>query len=139
MSSKILLALAMLFSIALAGCSSEKRLDGTNSDTLKSSWKEMYQEVPEAERKDFIRGSAFLIFEAAGPVYFEESPFDSWSSIATIQYLTSPRIITEVRPDVIQQFDGKSRSDIIDFRDSYDINEEISQGKLEGVVDRTIL
>ncbi len=139
MSSKILLALAMLFSIALAGCSSEKRLDGTNSDTLKSSWKEMYQEAPEAERKDFIRGSAFLIFEVAGPVFFEETPFNSWDSLAIIEYLGRSRIITEVRPDIIQQFDGKSRSDIIDFRDSYDINEEISQGKLEAVVDRTIL
>lgn len=139
MLNKAVFVAALFFSIILAGCSSEMKIDGTNTETLKQSWMQMYDETPENERENFVRGSAYLIFEAAGPVLFENSTFSDWGTIAVTQFVTSPNIVRDARPYIVEEFDGKSRADIISLSNSYSISEDIPQNRLEIMVDRIIL
>lgn len=87
----LLFSTALLASFVLAGCSGEKGIDGTNTDTLKSSWQEMYSEVPESERSEFIEGSGLVILDSLDEFYSSLERFDTWSSTAYVDLSTDIR------------------------------------------------
>jgi hypothetical protein len=119
----LLLSTTLLMSMVLAGCSSEATIDGTNEDTLKESWMSMYETVPQANRNQFIDGSALMVLDSLEEVLTEANPnFTKWSSLAYIDF--SGR--REHRSDyayesITTMMDDKTQTDILAFANSSDI------------------
>lgn len=130
----------VLSSLALlVGCSSEPELDATNADSLSTSWQEMYETVPEAERETFMKGSAFIIIDAASPTVLEHYDTDQWSGITTMEYVTKPDLRKEARINVIAAFEGKTKADILAATENIDGLEEFRPVDYERLVDSSIL
>ncbi|MGP9655968.1 DUF6694 family lipoprotein [Halomonas sp. AOP35-4E-18] len=123
----LLFSTVLLASFVLAGCSGEKAIDGTNTDTLKSSWQEMYSEVPESERSDFIEGSGLIILDSLDEFYSSLDRMDTWSSAAYVDLSTDIRHRGDykdtIRTLITEGFDGKNQTDITSFAENS--NDEI--------------
>jgi hypothetical protein len=121
---KLLLS-ASLFSVFLVGCSSEVEIDGTNMDTTRESWQQMYSEVPESERSTFIEGSGLIVLDSIEDIYASLDRFKPWSSTAYTDLATDiihrPDYGDSLRMAVTDGFDGKTKSEIIDFVENSDV------------------
>ena len=119
---KLLLSVTFLLSTVLMGCSGEAEIDGTNTDTMRQSWQEMYSTVPESERESFIKGSGLLVLDSVEEIYSSLDRLEPWSPTAYVDLSTDIIHRNEygsaLRNSITEGFNGKTRSDIIDFSES---------------------
>lgn len=137
MLKKFIVALAISSSMVLAGCSSEKKLDGTNLDALKSSWQEMYSEVPESERDKFVEGSGLMVLNSMDELYSSLDRMTTWSSLAYMDLTTNIMHRGDYRSEfniaVTQGLNDKTKANIIDFADNSEI--EVDDRTIDRAVD----
>ena len=114
--------LILASAVFLTGCSSEPSIDGTNIDTVRSSWQEMYGAVPESERNAFVEGSGHIVLDSISDVYSDIDPWnrnDMWTSFEYVRITTDiihrsgerERFYTAI----VNGMDGKTKNDIISF------------------------
>lgn len=119
---------ASLLSVFLVGCSSEPEIDGTNMDTTRESWQQMYSEVPESERSNFMEGSGLVVLDSIEDIYASLDRFEPWNSTAYTDLATDiihrPDYGDELRMAITEGLDGKTKSEIIEFTDNTDVEVE---------------